>query len=420
MAIDIEAFRTTVQRADDGSLLDGFAEWVGRDRRVTAALLVLLAEIDRRGTHAGLGHASLFSLCVERFHMSESAAGKRIHAARAAARWPVLFEMVAKGEIHLSGINRLAAHLTGENHRDVLARARHRTTREIEALVAEIAPRPDVPSRVRALPRRPEALLGGQHGSDMGSAALPRQTEGPIDATAVASTPDAPGVPPADEATVAVPPAGEPPAQQSPRAQAAPATGRVSPLAPRRYRIELTVGQETHDKLRALQGLLPDTDPAAIFERAIGELLDRTLAKKAALTSRPRPSKPEAERRTGRGIPAADRRRVWMRDGGRCAFVGSDGHRCTGTRHLEFHHVEPYARGGGHGADNLELRCRKHNQHQADLDYGKPFMDAKRRGDDQVREPLAEYNSSRAHMPHGMPLPLVSYGGPDWLPAPAA
>ena len=89
--------------------------------------------------------------------MSESAAGKRITAARVARRFPVVLEMIARGEIHLTAVNMLAAHLTEENHAEVLWRARHRSKRDLEKLVAELAPRPDVPSRVLALPHRAAA-----------------------------------------------------------------------------------------------------------------------------------------------------------------------------------------------------------------------------------------------------------------------
>ena len=34
--------------------------------------------------------------------------------------------------------------------------------------------------------------------------------------------------------------------------------------------------------------------------------------------------------------------------------------------------------GGCHDADNVELRCAAHNQHQADLDFGRAFMEARR------------------------------------------
>src|SRR4030095_13971186 len=53
----------------------------------------------------------------------------------------------------------------------------------------------------------------------------------------------------------------------------------VQATAPERYRVQFTVGQETHDKLRRVQALLrreiPDGDPGAIFDRAIALLLEK-------------------------------------------------------------------------------------------------------------------------------------------------
>jgi len=37
---------------------------------------------------------------------------------------------------------------------------------------------------------------------------------------------------------------------------------------------------------------------------------------------------------------------------------------------LEFHHVAPYAAGGAATADNIQLRCRAHNQYEARLFFG--------------------------------------------------
>ena len=67
------------------------------------------------------------------------------------------FAMVARGELHLSGIRRLKAHLTRENHEHVLAAAKHKTILQIGELVARLAPQPDVPSTLRALPTRTTA-----------------------------------------------------------------------------------------------------------------------------------------------------------------------------------------------------------------------------------------------------------------------
>ena len=54
------------------------------------------------------------------------------------------------------------------------------------------------------------------------------------------------------------------------------------------------------------------------------------------------------------------------------------GRRCNATTDVEFHHKRPFAMRGCHDADNLELRCAAHNQYQADLDFGRAFMDARR------------------------------------------
>jgi 5-methylcytosine-specific restriction endonuclease McrA len=72
------------------------------------------------------------------------------------------------------------------------------------------------------------------------------------------------------------------------------------------------------------------------------------------------------------------KRAVWQRDGGRCTFVGTNGHRCETRRGLEFDHAEPLARGGQATIANLRLRCRAHNQYEAEREFGSDFMRRKR------------------------------------------
>lgn len=66
----------------------------------------------------------------------------------------------------------------------------------------------------------------------------------------------------------------------------------------------------------------------------------------------------------GSSIPAATRRAVWARDGGRCAYVGTTGVRCLSRRFLELDHVKPRALGGEDSIGNLRLLCRPHNDSQ--------------------------------------------------------
>jgi hypothetical protein len=96
----------------DDVLLGRFSALVKEERRLSAELLRTIDAVDRRELWARLGYSSLFDLCLKRFHMSEAVAGKRIAAARTARRFPAVLEMVARGELHLSGVQRLSAHLT--------------------------------------------------------------------------------------------------------------------------------------------------------------------------------------------------------------------------------------------------------------------------------------------------------------------
>jgi 5-methylcytosine-specific restriction endonuclease McrA len=156
---------------------------------------------------------------------------------------------------------------------------------------------------------------------------------------------------------------------------------RAIPLSPRRYKLQVTIGQETRDKLAELQDLLshqiPDGDPGKILERALDALLTETRKKKAALTERPRVGRKKGSIKT-RAIPARNRREVFKRDEGRCVFVDAERRRCSSTWQVEFHHRIPYAKGGTHDVDNIELRCRAHNQYEADLEYGARFMATRR------------------------------------------
>jgi hypothetical protein len=317
----------------DDQLIDATKCAADQERRSTAELLALLIEVERRRLHLALGHSSLFTYCVRVLHLSEQAAYSRITAARAARRYPQLLPLLAEGALTLSSVERLAPHLIDDTVEPLLEAARFKSTREVERLIADLYPQPDIPASVRAAPT-PAPML---------PVAAPLALE--------VSVPDA---------SAPVPPDSEPPPRPI-----------LAPLAPRRYYLKLTIGQETHDTLERLRALLrhsvPDGDLATIVERALTLLLQQTERAKFASTSKPRAS--SGTQSTSRHVPAAVRRAVRSRDGGRCAFVGSNG-RCGEVAFLEFHHVVPFAAGGPTTTENLELRCRAHNAYEAALQFG--------------------------------------------------
>jgi hypothetical protein len=149
-------------------------------------------------------------------------------------------------------------------------------------------------------------------------------------------------------------------------------SGVVTPLAPELYKLQVTLTRETYKKLRRAQALarhtLPLGDVGAILDRALTLLIEHIERRKFARVASPRKS-PADVSAAGRHIPAAVRRAVLQRDQGCCAFVGRTG-RCGETAFLEFHHVEPYAAGGAATVDNIQLRCRAHNQYEAQVFFG--------------------------------------------------
>jgi hypothetical protein len=331
---------TTAAALSDNALLARLQLLARHGRAITVELVAHLAELDTRKVLTAEAH-TLFSFCRDVLLLSEHASYNRIEAARAVRKFPVILERMADGSLNLSTVRILAPHLTPDNHLAVLAEAAGKSKREVEILVARLAPRSDVPSTIRKLPT-PAAPTE--------EAATPPPANSPRGEFPV----DSPAPPPAPPAT---PPAHRP---------------AVVPLAPARFAFHVTLGQEAHDDLRRLQELLcleiPDADPARIVERALALLRRDVEKKKCAATDRPRKGAGTAP--GSRDIDAAVERAVRARDENRCAFIGRSGRRCAEKRFIQLHHVDSWALGGGKSVDELSLRCARHNRYESERIFG--------------------------------------------------
>jgi hypothetical protein len=170
--------------------------------------------------------------------------------------------MLRDGRLHLSGIARLAPHLTRQNADEVLKRASGLSHREIRELVCELVPKPDVAPTIRKLPVRPSPT------------------------------------------SVAPVPLGAPRVESSRlNSDLGPVPGYsaiVEPLAQDRHLVRFTVSTELREKLERLQALMrssvPDGDLALIIGIAISEKLERVEAKRFEKT-------PALERSSRRPTP---------------------------------------------------------------------------------------------------------------------
>jgi hypothetical protein len=143
----------------DRDLLTNTRRLVGKSNQLFAALLLHLAEVETRGLHRKRLCASLYTYCIYELRFSEDAAARRSSAARLVKQFPPLFDAIANGELHLTGLLMLGPHLTPENHVEVLGRAKFRTKKELAKLVRELSPLPQVPDLIEPLRPEPVPLL---------------------------------------------------------------------------------------------------------------------------------------------------------------------------------------------------------------------------------------------------------------------
>lgn len=117
--------------------------------------------------------------------------------------------------------------------------------------------------------------------------------------------------------------------------------------------------------LKAALDLLEKRDPLKKAERA--EKRENAKAK-----TRPEPVQVEVPEEAVKcenkrePIPGKVKNEVWLRDGGSCTYIHGDGKRCGSRMMIELDHIIMVCRGGKNTVENLRLRCRYHNQYEAE------------------------------------------------------
>lgn len=237
-------------RFSDGGLTIELARLIHTERGATSDVVACLAEFDLRRLYLPQGFSSMFTYCRDHLHLDEGAAYRRIEAARASRRFPEILTMLASGAVTLTNLVLIAHHLSEANHTELLAEITHKTKAQVEIIAARLKPKPDVPASVRRL---------------RASAPIATATE-----SAAANSP----IPLSGSRLPVVP------------------RPVIAPLAPQRFKLQITMDQETHDTLRQLQDLMrhsiPNGDPALIIERALKVLLQEVERRKWGALKRPR------------------------------------------------------------------------------------------------------------------------------------
>jgi 5-methylcytosine-specific restriction endonuclease McrA len=346
----------------DDALTGRLLEVCKAERGMLVECLRCLIELQQRRTALAQGFPSLFSYCTEVLRYSKASAYRRTTAARLLARFPVVGDYLADGRLNLTNLVELRGVLDEEHVVEILDRAAGRTEDEVKKLAAELCPQAAPPDLLRRLPT--QRNCSSRSGPGVPAAAAPA----PPVATPPAATPPPAPPPPAP------PPPASPAAAPVPAAVTRPAV-RLEPIAREQHVLRVTVGAAFVQDLEAVRGALSHKLPAGGLEEVLHECLRMTLEMierrrrgvgKKKVSKAPPVGSPY--------VPAAVRDQVWRRDEGRCAFVGSSGRRCHSRHRVQVHHLEPRAKGGAATAENLCLRCRAHNLHAAEQDYGRDYI----------------------------------------------
>ncbi len=335
----------TLSHLADDALTHRLATRSADERAALAEVVALIGEFDARRLYAPAGYSSMHEYCVRVLKLSEDMAYKRTRVASTARRFPAIFDRLADGRLNLSTALLLAPHLTEANAEALIDAASNGTRADVEQLLAERFPKADVPTTLVALPPAGAAVT---------TVFAPGRK---VSAQLVANTK-------CEHAT-----------QHVEIASAA----RTTPLAPERFALQVTISGDTQRKLEHARELLshaiPDKSIEHVLDRALDALIAQLEKRRTGATERP-------GRRTSDGkaryVPAEVKRAVWARDGSRCTFVGTNGQRCDSRTRLELDHVLPIAKGGASTVGNLRLRCRAHNQYEAERALGERFMKTKR------------------------------------------
>src|SRR5262245_37966680 len=249
-------------------LLTQLRQSLGSERTALADFLVALAELDRRRLYVELGWSSAWDFCCRALGLSETATHYRLAAARQIQKQPELVDQIRSGRLCITTLAKLSRVMTDENRAALVAEASGKPTRQVEQMVARLAPKP-VPRDVI------------------------RRTDAPV----------------------------------SPQAQT-----QVLTETHLRKHLTVDVEFETllAQARDALSHAMPGASEVDILKEGLRRIV-REAARRKGLTTKPR-TKPPIEPAETCDIPWAVKREAWQRDQGCCNWPPADVDMCGSDR----------------------------------------------------------------------------------------
>ena len=336
----------------DRALVDRLRTLVQKEQTLTLEILPHLVEVIRRGLHLCKGYGSLYEYCKGELGYTDASAWRRTRAAQAIVRCPEALDRLRDGRVNLCTLSRVHKFLTSAILREICGRSKV----EVELIAAAYDVKGISPDRTRPV-------------------MVPKARDVRLE---IAGPPSPPG-------TVVDRTNGEITSVehgQAPSLRSEVDLTNVKLSFEQKWKIEGVVSKKVKAKLDRCKMLLSRKYPQGVdYDILFDELAEVFLERVDPQRKRQKREQPrarsmrsaraESTTHESRHIPAKEKEKVWIREKGRCTYVGSDGKRCDSTHSLQYdHHPIPFARGGPSKASNLRLLCAHHNRYTAEKTFG--------------------------------------------------
>jgi 5-methylcytosine-specific restriction endonuclease McrA len=337
----------SLKNLSNNDLLNRLRRLVEKEQKTTLEILPHLVEVERRKLYLEKAYSTLSEYCICELGYGESAAWRRVRAARVILEVPEVYDLMKEGRLTFSAVVQISPVLNAKNKKALLPRVEGKSKNEIERVLAEFRPpqvipdqaRPRVVKRQVSVERAPADAdasdTGGRESApELGEISL--RSEGKNNPTVKNSTPE------------------------------------IEVVLEKMYEIRFAADEELMELIRWMKSHLSHKFPkGASFLEIFKYVMKYYKDREDLATNKPSRSVKTKPRTDTRHIPKAIQREVWQKDNGSCAFIGPNGRRCNSQHNLQFDHYPiPFARGGPSTVDNLRLLCAKHNRYTAEQLYG--------------------------------------------------
>jgi hypothetical protein len=353
----------TLRMFTDSDLVSQTRMLIREEAKATRQVLLHLMEIERREIHLARGYGSLHSFAVEVLGYSDGSAARRVAAMRLIREMPETAEQLVAGSLTLETMSTLSNHIrrtkpSKEARTQLVASAQHLSKRELEKKLGK--------PEMTAVYLKPELVKKLEELKIVfGMTSLERILDKIADQAL---------------AQARVPARVKEQKRLKKHEQEKASSGRVD--SGRRIQRE-TEALPTLPLERSARQLTPPVEqqstrrptPPTEFDLGVPHLAPPTEQLTPTATSRATATATDsvtakatdtAPAIRSRYVPKPMRRQLIHRDQARCAYVDPLTKRqCRETRHLEFDHVQPFARGGQTTEENLRVLCANHNRFRA-------------------------------------------------------